>query len=114
MVPIMYEFTICYSGNLDLAYARKDKKVRGRGAILVFGFDGEVHPAVHKHLDEEQVQAVVGTIEKYKVYLSDELWGVVIDTRGYSWIPVFLDTWQIFGIQVSKYPKKNMFLRQTS
>ena len=41
-------------------------------------------------------------------------WGVVIDTRGYSWIPVFLDTWQIFGIQVSKYPKKNMFLRQTS
>ena len=42
------------------------------------------------------------------------IWGVVIDTRGYSWIPFFLDTLQIFGIQVSKYPKKNMFLRQTS
>ena len=46
--------------------------------------------------------------------LQKSIWGVVIDTRGYSWIPVFLDTWQIFGIQVSKYPKKNMFLRQTS
>ena len=30
----------------------------------------------------------------------------------YSWIlldTVFLDTWQIFGIQVSKYPKKTCF-----
>ena len=36
-------------------------------------------------------------------------WGVVIDTHGYSWIPFFLDTWQIFGIQVSKYPKKHVF-----
>ena len=35
--------------------------------------------------------------------------GVVIDTLGYSWIPFFLDTWQIFGIQVSKYPKKTCF-----
>ena len=35
--------------------------------------------------------------------------GVVIDTLGYSWIPFFLDTWQIFGIQVSKYPKKHVF-----
>ena len=34
------------------------------------------------------------------------VWGVVIDTLGYFWIPFFLDTWQIFGIQVSKYPKK--------
>ena len=43
--------------------------------------------------------------------------GTKIDTFGYSWILLdtdFLDTWQIFGIQVSKYPKKNMFLRQTS
>ena len=35
--------------------------------------------------------------------------GVGIDTHGYSWIPIFLDTWQIFGIQVSKYPKKTCF-----
>ena len=32
-----------------------------------------------------------------------------IDTHGYSWIPIFLDTWQIFEIQVSKYPKKHVF-----
>lgn len=69
--PVLYEFTICYSGNLEIAYRRKMEKLQGRGVVLVFGFEGEIHPEVYKHLDSEQIQAVLGTIVKHKVTLSE-------------------------------------------